>query len=183
MEQLLEEQPPDVRVEVVHGVWCMSPRPRAFHQVVARRLSSALDAAVGDGTAEGSAEWLLLAEPEIRGENAFSRLIPDLAGWSRNGNGWPPSEPNPIEHVPDWVAEILSPTTAAIDRDQKKIAYGQMGVRWYWIVDPDAATLEVFENALGTMKPRGRFEGFGAKGFSPFDGVPLTASRLFRPLD
>ena len=49
-------------------------------------------------------------------------------------------------HVsPDWVCEVLSPSTAAVDRITKRDLYARSGIGHYWIVDVDAHTLEAFE--------------------------------------
>ena len=45
------------------------------------------------------------------------------------------------------VIEITSPATAERDRHYKKTLYARHGVKEYWIVDPEAKTVEVF--ALG----------------------------------
>lgn len=47
--------------------------------------------------------------------------------------------------VPDWVCEVLSPSTAAHVRITKRNLYAHSGISHYWIVDVDAHTLEVFE--------------------------------------
>jgi Uma2 family endonuclease len=49
-----------------------------------------------------------------------------------------------IEGPPTLVVEILSPTTAQIDRTTKMQLYARHGVPWYWIVDPDSRTVEVY---------------------------------------
>ncbi len=52
-----------------------------------------------------------------------------------------------IEGAPTLVVEILSPSTAQTDRHTKMQLYARHGVPWYWIVDPDSRTVEVY--ALG----------------------------------
>ena len=49
-----------------------------------------------------------------------------------------------IQGAPDLVVEILSPSTARLDRGRKMDAYAQFGVREYWIADTDARTLEIY---------------------------------------
>ena len=46
--------------------------------------------------------------------------------------------------APDFVAEVLSPSTEDIDRTKKSRAYGQAGVREYWIVDSKARAVECY---------------------------------------
>jgi Uma2 family endonuclease len=47
-----------------------------------------------------------------------------------------------IEGIPDIVVEILSPSTRKRDKRDKTRAYAQYCVPEYWIVDPEAYTLE-----------------------------------------
>ena len=49
-----------------------------------------------------------------------------------------------IQGAPDLVVEILSPSTARLDRGRKMDAYARFGVREYWIADTDARTLEIY---------------------------------------
>ena len=96
-------------MEIVRGVWALSPRPRVRHGRSALRLASLLENGPGVRTEGGAQpEWVFVIEPEIRSELAFSRLIPDLAGWRRSTGGWPGPDEALIELVPDWVAEVDS---------------------------------------------------------------------------
>ena len=54
------------------------------------------------------------------------------------------TDPN-IQGPPDLTVEILSPGTARIDRGRKKTLYARFGVRYYWLVDPVARSVEVYE--------------------------------------
>ncbi|HRD74529.1 MAG TPA: Uma2 family endonuclease, partial [Hyphomicrobiaceae bacterium] len=73
-------------------------------------------------------------------------VVPDIAGWRRErlprlpDTAW-------IETPPDWLCEVLSPSTMRIDRTDKLAIYAAFRVRHAWYVDPDARTLEVFELA------------------------------------
>jgi Uma2 family endonuclease len=69
-------------------------------------------------------------------------LQPELMFISRERIGI--IEENNIQGAPDLVIEILSPSTADKDRVLKKNIYARFGVREYWIVDPDARSIEVY---------------------------------------
>jgi Uma2 family endonuclease len=69
--------------------------------------------------------------------------VPDLAGWRRE-RLTPLTDTNFIETPPDWPAEILSPSTQALDRTDKLPVYAEFGVKHCWCVDPIARTLEGF---------------------------------------
>jgi Uma2 family endonuclease len=54
--------------------------------------------------------------------------------------------------VPGLLVEILSPTTAGKDRDLKRKLYASHGVREFWIVSPEAQTVEVLELVEGAYR-------------------------------
>ncbi len=64
-----------------------------------------------------------------------------------------------IVGAPNLVVEVLSPSTAKFDRQQKYHAYEQHGVNAYWIVDPVHETVEVW-----TLNESGQFVRQGAYG-------------------
>src|SRR5262245_26411617 len=69
-------------------------------------------------------------------------VVPDLAGWRRERMGALPEAPF-IELAPDWICEVLSLRTARVDRVLKRRIYARERVAHYWLLDPDAKTLEV----------------------------------------
>jgi hypothetical protein len=70
-------------------------------------------------------------------------VVPDLAGWRRERMRRLPDEPA-LTLAPDWVCEVISPSTARVDRAQKLPIYSREQVAWLWLVDPLARTLEIF---------------------------------------
>ena len=50
-----------------------------------------------------------------------------------------------FEIVPDWVCEILSPATARLDRIVKMPSYAELSVAYFWLIDPELQTLEIYE--------------------------------------
>lgn len=66
--------------------------------------------------------------------------------------------PQRIVGPPELVVEVLSPSTAKRDRQDKYQVYEAAGVREYWIVDPVHATLEVWVLTDGAFKRQGAFE-------------------------
>ncbi|MCA9713045.1 MAG: Uma2 family endonuclease [Myxococcales bacterium] len=81
--------------------------------------------------------------------------------------------------APDWICEILSPSTSRLDRIHKLPIYAREGVRHAWLVDPIARTLEVFR------LEGGRWTLIGAHGdeptvrAEPFDAVDLDLLALW----
>ncbi len=82
--------------------------------------------------------------------------------------------------VPDWVCEVLSPSTTTHDRERKMPLYARHGVRWAWIIDPLAQRLEVY--VLGEDRrwgPATAFEGVDRIHAVPFDVIELDLSLLW----
>jgi Uma2 family endonuclease len=87
----------------------------------------------------------------------------------------------PITVVPDWVCEILSEAHQARDRVTKKRVYAKHGVAHYWIVDPDARTLEAYALDSGRWVDVGAFDETAVARIPPFEAVELPIGRLFLP--
>lgn len=139
----VEAAPADHVAEIVDGELHSSPRPAARHARAASRLGYCLGGPFDHGV-DGPGGWILLDEPELH--LAEDVLVPDLAGWRRERL---PELPDVVglEVVPDWVCEILSPSTALLDRRRKLPAYGRHGVPHVWLIDPRLEVLEVFRRS------------------------------------
>ncbi|MFO7586754.1 MAG: Uma2 family endonuclease [Gemmatimonadota bacterium] len=125
------------RHEAIEGELHVTPAPSFRHQRISQRLERALvrlleepghgivvDAPIGvefADTGEG-------VQPDIVFVSARRRDRIVTAG---------------IRGAPDLVVEILSPNTEHRDRGVKRKLYERQGVRQYWIVDPDAESVEV----------------------------------------
>ena len=121
--------------------------------------------------------WWLLTEPDIE----FGRhdiLRPDIAGWRRDRTPKAP-EGFPVRVVPDWVCEVLSPSTAWRDLGEKRRIYHQAGVGHYWVVHPTDRVISVFawnEANYGLVASCGIV---GRVRLPPFEAVEFEAARLF----
>jgi Uma2 family endonuclease len=179
LEKRLEAEPEGVQGEIARGRYFMSPRPRPSHGQVQGNVFAELRERFGTSQRGEAPDWMFVIEPEIRSEATFSRLVPDVAGWRRSSSGWPDRKVTPVTLIPEWVAEILSPTTEAFDRGDKLGAYGSMGVGWVWLVDPDQGCLETYFNVRGQMQKGPAFFAQDTIAGDPFGSTPLPADRLF----
>lgn len=175
LEARLEKEPEHLQGEIARGAYLMSPRPRPRHGGVQGNVFSELRERFGKRRGSEPPNWLFVVEPELRSERTFSRLVPDVAGWRRSTTGWPDLDRTPVELVPDWVAEVLSSSTEAMDRGEKLGAYGSMGVGWVWLVDCDRRRVETFVNARGQMLAAAVFAGAEAISGEPFgESIAIT---------
>ena len=104
--------------------------------------------------------------------------MPDLAGWRR---GRMPDYPDTpwCALAPDWVCEILSPSTRKFDLEEKRPVYAREGVRHLWFVDPAARTLETFALHEGAGMPAGRAQDAAAMSLPPFEAIAFPLNALW----
>jgi Uma2 family endonuclease len=82
--------------------------------------------------------------------------------------------------APDWVCEVLSPSTEKLDRGRKLRAYSRERVAYVWLIDPLQKALEVLVfHEGGQWTKRGTFEGRGNVRSAPFDAIELDLGALW----
>ncbi|MFB3924131.1 MAG: Uma2 family endonuclease [Terriglobia bacterium] len=124
------------RREIIDGDLYVTPSPRFSHQAISAKLFRAFDRyldqhPIGDSyfaPLDVILSDLDVLEPDLLFVLNEHRQI--LQDWVRG--------------APDLVVEILSPTSAAIDRGPKLKAYARHGVTEYWIVDPEKGAVEIY---------------------------------------
>lgn len=82
--------------------------------------------------------------------------------------------------APDWVCEVLSPSTAGLDRVKKLEVYRRERVAHLWFVDPEGRTLEVLRLDGERFVIAATFEGDDPVHAEPFDAVELELGALWR---
>jgi Uma2 family endonuclease len=107
-------------------------------------------------------------------------LVPDLAGWRRERMPKLPAPEEPFMTLaPDWVCEVLSPSTVTVDRQRKLPIYHREGVTHAWLIDPLARTLEVYRREPSGWVLTATHEGEEPVRAEPFDAVPLELGLLW----
>jgi Uma2 family endonuclease len=129
--------------EIVDGVLRTSPRPAVPHARASSRLGGKLSGPFDEGRG-GPGGWVLLDEPELHLGPEPDIVVPDLAGWRRERMPRIPMQDAFIKLAPDWLCEVVSPSTQAFDRGEKMDVYARERVRHAWLVDPLAKLLEVW---------------------------------------
>jgi Uma2 family endonuclease len=167
--------PEHVVAELVRGVLHTHPRPRLRHAAAASVLGEELGPPFRRGRG-GPGGWIILDEPELH--LGGDVLVPDLAGWRRERMPELPDEPY-ATLAPDWLCEVLSPSTEAFDRSTKLPAYAREGVAHVWLVDPDVKTLEVFRLDGEHYVLVATHAGDTAVRAEPFDALELALGLLW----
>ncbi len=173
--------PPNVIAEVLDGELVTMPRPRRQHARAATKLGAALDGPFDAGH-DGPGGWVFLGEPELRLGRLPDIVVPDLAGWRRARlpeDFFADDAPAYIELAPDWVCEVLSPSTERDDRGRKMRIYRREAVAHVWLVDPSLQTLEVYRLENGRYSLLDTYEGDAAVRAEPFDAVELSLAALW----
>jgi Uma2 family endonuclease len=169
-------QVPDDRIaEIVDGDLHVSPRPTMRHSLTISALWGEIGSPFQQGRG-GPGGWWILFEPELHlGEDV---LVPDLGGWRRERM---PDVPDAVaaELAPDWVCEVLSPSTERLDRARKMHAYGRKGVDHLWLINPRARTLEAYQRKDHAWLLLATHDGTTRVRVAPFDAVELDLAQLW----
>jgi Uma2 family endonuclease len=171
----LEKLSPDVIGELVGGELYASPRPALRHSRAATLLADSLVGPFDKGLG-GPGGWLLLFEPEVHLRKDV--LVPDLAGWRRERVPQLPDTAS-FSLAPDWVCEVLSPSTLVLDRGLKMKVYAREGVKHLWLMDPAARMLEVYRLEASQWLLLDTHVGATTVSAEPFDVVTLELGTVW----
>lgn len=163
--------------EIIEGELFVSPRPASPHAFASFVLGAWLHRNFGGG-GDGPGGWWFLPEPELHLEGDI--LVPDYAGWRRSRMPVLPDVPF-FTLAPDWVCEIVSPSTTRHDRFRKLPRYAKHQIPHAWILDPLAFGLEVYRLVDAHFLLIASFEGEKNVRAEPFDAVELPLSDLWIP--
>jgi Uma2 family endonuclease len=171
--------PPNKVAEILDGELILSPRPAGPHTAAASALGEELGPPFKRGRG-GPGGWIILDEPELH--LGGDVLVPDLGGWRRETMGAVANEAY-FTIRPDWICEVLSPSTETLDRSDKVGRYARAGVSHAWLVNPLQHTLEVLK--LSSERPSqwltlGVFRDDAKVRAEPFEAFELDLAVLWQ---
>lgn len=167
--------PSNLVAEILNGELVTSPRPGAFHSRAASSLGGELYGPFDRGRG-GPGGWIILDEPELHLRRDV--LVPDVGGWRKERMPTVP-QVSAFELAPDWVCEVLSPSTASFDRADKVPIYAREGVRHVWLVDPITQTLEALRLDGPGYRLVGTWRGDATVSCEPFDAHAIALTDLW----
>jgi Uma2 family endonuclease len=161
--------------EILDGELIVTPRPALRHASASSGLGGQLWGPFQGGRG-GPGGWWILDEPELH--RADDILVPDLAGWRRERL---PAIPDAayMTLAPDWVCEVISPTTERIDRSRKMRIYAREGVGHLWLVDPIVRTLEVLRLEGPRWVLVGTHSDVDVVQVEPFEAIEIELTTLW----
>ncbi|TDA66977.1 MAG: Uma2 family endonuclease [Clostridia bacterium] len=160
------------RYEILEGVLHVAPAPNIRHQRVSRRLELILALYV-----EANQLGEVFDAPVDVVLSPHNVAQPDLIFVSR-GRSQCVTEKN-IAGSPDLVVEILSPSTALVDRLTKSQIYARHGVDYYWLVDPDGETLEEYQRQGEVFVRLATYQGATVCATRCFPDLSLDLTRVW----
>jgi len=147
----LKTWPEDERWELIHGVPFRMQAPRIVHQRVLVKLLTQLGNWFEGKTCEpfvAPVDVLFRDYPDQDEDEVDTVVEPDLLIVCD------PElvKDNGVHGAPDWVLEILSPSTTWRDQTEKRTLYERHGVKEYWVLNPDTLDLTIFRLIEGRFQ-------------------------------
>lgn len=160
--------------QIVDGELHVQPRPAVPHATVATGMGADLVNPFQRGRG-GPGGWIILFEPELHFRADV--VVPDLAGWRVEQP--PELETAYITVPPSWVCEVVSPSSATLDRGPKADLYARVGVDYMWLVEPIENLIETCRLEGAAWLRLGAWAGEVSARIPPFDAVELELGPLW----
>jgi Uma2 family endonuclease len=165
--------PGDKRYELIDGGLIVVGSPSIAHQTASMGLSLEVGSFVREralGQVFHAPTDVILTDTDV--------VQPDLVFVSKE-RGQVVTSAN-IQGAPDLVVEILSPSTASLDRTTKRGLYAEHGVKEYWIADPVAQTVAVMLLRDGRFEVVGEYGREDALTSPTLPGLTISLDKVFQ---
>jgi Uma2 family endonuclease len=169
--------PANMVAELIDGDLYAWPRPAGPHADTSSVLGMFIGYPYRLGRGGSGGRWIV-DEPELHLDEQV--VVPDLAGWRRERMPEIPQDHRFIV-APDWVCEVISPSSLRIDRGKKMRIYAEHDVPWLWLVDPIGHTLEVLTLDGGNWKYIATFTGNDVVRAEPFPEAEIDLASIWGP--
>jgi len=162
--------------EIVEGDLYTSPRPAGPHERSGGGIYMHLRYLFDYGGGGGGSWWIAF---EVELHLASDVLVPDVSGWRRDRHPRHPVRGTVASVPPDWVCEVISPSTGRLDRMKKLPAYARAGVSHAWIVEPSLRTIEVYRREGEHWMLAAVHGGEEPARIEPFDAIEFPLESLW----
>ncbi len=180
VEAAFRAVPETMVAEIIGGQLYTMSRPGRRHTQASSLLGGELVGPFWRGKG-GPGGWVILDEPEIHLGPKPDKLVPDLAGWHahRMPDLTGDEDSAFYDVAPDWVCEVLSPSTEARDRIKKMHIYQRERVQHVWLIHPLRRTLEVYRLEGAYYLLLGTFWESDVVRAEPFDAIEIPLQILW----
>ncbi len=158
--------------EIVSGVLYMTPAPPWPHQEIVGRIYRYMADYVESRGLGGA--FFAPIDVELASNVVFQPDVAVLFKESRKK-----LKKRHIVGAPELVIEVVSPGSQTYDRHRKLEAYARAGVPEYWIVDPEASTVEVFVREGSEYVSEGVYQGQTTLPSRIVPGLAATVEQFF----
>ena len=173
----LRRVPDHLVAEIIDGELFTTPRPATPHAYVISGLTAEISIPFSRGRG-GPGGWWILVEPELHlGEDV---VVPDLGAWRHTTLPVIPNAPYLLT-PPDWVCEVLSPSTERLDRARKLGIYARERIGFVWLINPRTLTLEVFRLGGDGWSLVAAHSDTDVVRAQPFEAIELDLGSLWLP--
>lgn len=166
--------PEGTRYQLVEGaLYLMSPSPRFTHQAIVWNLvgiSSRYLERHPVGRAFVAPFDVFLSDNDVVQPDVFFVANDRLKALQDDG----------VHGAPDLVIEVLSPSTAQLDKKTKRRVYAQAGVKEMWLVDPLLSQIQRYDFASDTAKPVQLIEENETFSTPLLPGLTISATEIFK---
>ena len=173
----LEALPEELTAEIIDDRLYTEPRPALRHAISASNLAAELIGPYSRGRG-GPGGWWIIVEPEVHFVHKTQVVVPDVAGWRRERLPVLPDDQH-VATSPDWLCEVLSPSTRSKDREIKMPLYARYGVPHVWLIDPKTHTLETYELRGAAYALAGTFGPDSSPAAAPFEAAAFRVGDLW----
>jgi len=165
--------PEGARYQLIEGELIMSPSPNLNHQTILRNLSQILNSYLTThpiGKYYFAPLDVYLSDHDVVQPDFLFVTNARLNILAEDG----------LHGAPDLAIEVLSPSTAQIDKKSKRILYARHGAKELWLVDPLLLQIQVYDFARDTAKPVRLVEENETLSTPLLPGLTLSAAEVFK---
>jgi Uma2 family endonuclease len=166
--------PEGTRYQLVEGELIrMAPAPNLYHQDIAGKFYNL----ISNFLAKKPHGRVFIAPCDVYLSN-HNVVQPDVLFVAKANFGR--LEEDGVHGGPDLVIEVVSPSTAQLDKKAKRRVYAQAGVKEMWLVDPLLSQIQRYDFARDAAKPVQLIEENETFATPLLPGLEFSAAEIFR---
>ena len=170
--------PDGQRAELIDGQMYMMAPPNARHQDIIFSLSRKIADYIDIN--KGSCKIYLAPYAVFLNADDKNYVEPDISVICDKSK----LEDKGCNGAPDWIVEVISPSTQRMDYSIKLFKYRTAGVREYWIVDPEARTAAVYTLEGGSYRsPAALYRAGASVPVGVLEGFQVDLRTVFPELE